>query len=256
MKGLLWLGIVLAAVVGILMPLGYLYVSSKLPPLGSEFELERQLKHSIEGERLSARAGQSAPNDRSHVYVRPELAHWPADLVSLYLVNQGCPHYLGAPREEGLSWGWRLVVAAATGTSLAGDGRCERAFGMRIAHALGISGTLELTVAAHKLHRLLRRDQLIAYDLSALYFDRGLVGIDDASSLLFARPPGKLAFAELAELTLVLPPYFLFDDLRICRNPVALRQSRDSVIADAGSAALFPEKLLRAAPQQALACTR
>nr|WP_211194747.1 transglycosylase domain-containing protein [Pyxidicoccus fallax] len=241
---------------GVFIPLTYLYTASKLPPLDSEFDVEKQLKHSIEGERMSLRAGQYQKNPRPITFTRPDFSRLPKDLVALYIRHMGCPRYFQTPREHGPAWAWRLFAGVTVGAKPQGDGACERILAMRIAHALGIYDNLRQSVAAHRLHSFMQKDQLIAYDLSAIYFERGIVGVEDAAHTLFGRELSELQLSELAELQLALPPFGYYEDLKVCRNPTVIRQNRDMLLEDLAGWKLVGEDRARNAIAQPVFCTR
>jgi len=253
-KSLLWIVLFLLGLAGVVIPLTYLYTASKLPQLESEFDVEKLLKHSIEGERMSLRAGQSEKNPRPITFNRPDFSRLPKDLVALYIRHMECPRYFQTPREDGPAWAWRLFVGATVGTSPPGDGACERLLAMRIAQTLGIKGNLALTVAAHRLHSFMQKDQLIAYDLAIQYYERGVVGVEDAAFTLFKKELGELKLAELAELQLALPPFYKYWEIRHCKNPTVLRQERDMLLEDLAGWKLVSEANARSSMAERLAC--
>ncbi|QSQ11265.1 transglycosylase domain-containing protein [Myxococcus landrumensis] len=254
MKSLLWIILFVLGLAGVLIPLTYLYTASKLPQLESEFDVEKLLKHSIEGERMSLRAGQSERNPRPVTFNRPDFSRLPKDLVALYIRHMDCPRYFQTPREDGTAWAWRLFVGATVGSSPPGEGSCERLLAMRIAEGLGIKGNLQLTVAAHRLHAFMQKDQLVAYDMAILYFERGVVGVEDAAFTLFKKELNELQLPELAELQLALPPFYRYWDIRQCKNPTVLRQDRDTLLADLAGWKLVSEDRARNATSQRLGC--
>ncbi len=253
MKTLLWLVLFLIGLAGVALPAVYLNASSKLPQLETEFDLEKQLKHSIEGERMSLRAG-TFENSRPIAYKRPDFARLPKDLVALYIAQLGCPTYFQTPREDGPKWSWRLFSYVTFGTEPPGDGACERLLAMRLAVKLGIEGNLERVVAASRLHAFLQKDQLIAYDLSSLYFERGIVGVEDAAYKIFGRELETLQLPELAELSLALPPHDYYDNAVNCRNASLIRQNRDVLLTDLFGYKLVTEERARSAMTRPVAC--
>ena len=144
----------------------------------------------------------------------------------------------------------------AFGTELPGDGACERLIAARLAVALGIQGQVEQAVAAHRLHSFLQKDQLIAYDLSTLYFDRGVVGVEDATYKIFGRELDTLRLAELAELALALPPHDMYADAVTCRNASLIRQNRDVLLDDLATFKLVTRERASNAKAQPVACVR
>ncbi|AEI62926.1 transglycosylase domain-containing protein [Corallococcus macrosporus] len=241
---------------GVVIPLTYLYTASKLPPLESEFDVEKQLKHSIEGERMSLRAGQMQRNPRPITFVRPDFSKLPKDLVALYIRHMDCPRYFQTPREDGPAWAWRLFLGATLGTAPPGDGACERLLAMRIAATLGIEGTRERSVAAHRIHTFMQKDQLIAYDLAIIHFERGVVGVEDAALALFGRELSELELEELAELQLALPPYRDYYSIKHCKNPTELRKYRNQILEDLAVWRLVAKERALAAMEKPMACAR
>jgi hypothetical protein len=255
-KTLLWTLLFLLGLVGAAVPAVYLHAASKLPQLETEYDLEKLLRNSIEGERMSLLAGTTERSPRPVDFKRPDFTRLPKELVALYIAQLGCPTYFQTPREEGLAWGWRLFAAEAFGAWLAGDGGCEYQLALRIAEALGIPEGMERTAAAHRLHAFLQKDQLIAYDLATLYFDRGVVGVEDAAWSLFQRELNRMQLAELAEVALVLPPHHLYGDVQACRNSALLQQNRDVLLSDLAAYQLVTEERARNAMAQPVACSR
>jgi len=254
-KTLLWLVLFLIGLVGVALPAVYLHAASKLPQLETEFDLEKQLRTSIEGERMSLQAG-TFDRQRSTAYKRPDFTRLPKDLVALYISQLGCPTYFQTPREDGPKWAWRLFSRVAFGSEPPGDGACERLLAARLATALGIQGEVEQAVAAHRLHAFLQKDQLLAYDLSSLYFDRGVVGVEDAAHKVFERELDSLQLAELAELALTLPPHYMYGDAVVCRNPSLIRQNRDVLLDDLTTFKLITRERASNAKAQPVACVR
>jgi hypothetical protein len=253
-KTLLWLVLLLIGLAGIAFPAAYLNAASKLPRLETEFDLEKQLRHSIEGERMSLRAG-TFEHSRPMDYKRPDFARLPKDLVALYIAQLGCPTYFQTPREDGPKWSWRLFSYVSFGTEPPGDGGCERLLAVRLASKLGIEGNLERVIAAHRLHSFLQKDQLIAYDLSSLYFERGIVGVEDAAFKIFGRELDTLQLPELAELSLALPPHSFYESAVSCRNASLIRQNRDVLLTDLFGYKLVTEERARSAMTRPVACT-
>ncbi|MET0402435.1 MAG: transglycosylase domain-containing protein [Cystobacter sp.] len=253
MKTVLWFVLFLIGMAGVAVPAAYLHAASKLPQLETEFDLEKQLRHSIEGERKSLQAG-TFERGRPVQFDRPDFSHLPKDLVALYIAQLGCPTFFQTPREDGPKWAWRLLVKVTVGTSLAGDGACERRLAVRLAEALGIYEPLQQAVAAHRLHSFLQKDQLIAYDLASIYFDRGVVGVEDAAFKVFGKELDTLELSQLAELALTLPPHDFYGDAVQCRNESMIRQNRDVLLADLASYKLVTAERARNAMAQPVSC--
>jgi hypothetical protein len=249
-KGIFWIVLFLVGLAGVLMPLLYVYNAGKLPPMESEFDIEKLLKHSIEGERMSLVSGMFVKPERPITFNRPDFSRLPKDLVAIYITQMGCPKFFQTPREDGSAWAWRLFSGVAIGGQPPGDGGCEALLAMRIAWKLGVRNETELAVAANKLHAFLQKDQLIAYDLAIIQFERGVVGVEDGAYKLFGKELDKLTLSELAELQLALPPYGYYDDLKTCQNAVVMKQNRDLILKyTAGEALLSSEKVQNAMAQ-------
>jgi hypothetical protein len=255
-KAIIWISLFLLGLGGVLLPVYYLYKASKLPGMDSEFDIEKQLKHSIEGERMSLVSGMYVKPDRSITFNRPDFTRLPKDLVAIYITQMGCPKFFQTPREDGFAWGWRLFLGAVVGGVPPGDGGCERLLAFRIAWKLGVRDETELAVAANKLHAFLQKDQLIAYDLAIIQFERGVVGVDDAAFKLFGREMDKLSLSELAELQLALPPYGYYDDLKTCQNAAIMKQNRDLILKYTGGEELLSRDKVNNAIAQPVFCTQ
>lgn len=254
MRGLLIAAVLFVLILAVFLPVAYLWKGSELPSLGSEFELERHLRGHIESERMAAVAGISAQDRPDTRFLKPDLTHFPRHLVAFYLSAHECPTYFQTPREGGVPWAWRLVRHQLTGGEPAGDGRCERTFAANIASALKVPPGSARTIASHRLHALLQKDQLVAYDLATAYVQPSIIGADAAARVLFQRPLEELRFEQLAELSLALPPWNWFAELRDCKNPPQLRQARDILISNLRNDGLIPEDVARAATAAPLGC--
>ena len=255
MRSAIWISLFLLGLTGVITPLIYLYVASQLPTLESEFDLEKLLRFQVEGERMSVKLGQYARETGSIDYERPDFAKLPKDLVALYISQRGCPTFFQTPREEGLKWGWRMVVGLL-GSEPGGDGWCERQLSLRLADRVGAKGNFQKAVAAHKIHGFLQKDQLIAYDLTSIGFDQAVIGIEAASARLFKKKPDQLSLSEMAEFEMALPPHNFYQQVRDCQNPSLIRQNRDYVLQRLMTDALVPEDRAKNAMGQPVACTR
>ncbi|HLT28661.1 MAG TPA: hypothetical protein VK013_01360 [Myxococcaceae bacterium] len=259
MRSLLWIVVLTVLVVGLLIPGLYFRAAYKLPTLETVYDLDKLLRPSIEGERRSYAAGLSEKMDPARErYERPDFGRLPKELVALYTTEMGCPTFFQTPREEGVRWGWRLISAMLFNRQPEGDGWCERTLAYRIASALNVTGALERAVAAHKLHRFLQKDQLVAYDLASVRVGkRGVVGVDDISYVLFdKRRPDELNLAELAELSLALPPHRYFETIQTCSNPSLIRRARDKLIGRLARVSLIPTERMRAAQALPVSCAQ
>ena len=255
MRSAIWITLFVLGLMGVITPLVYLYVSSQLPTLESEFDLEKLLRSQVEDERRRVKAGQYAKDAVVVPYDRPDFAKLPKDLVALYISQRGCPTFFQTPREEGGKWAWRMT-AGLFGSEPGGDGWCERLLSRRLAERIGAKGALQLSVGAHKIHGFLQKDQLIAYDLTVIWFDEAIIGIDAAALKLFKKHPEQLTLSEMAELELALPPHNYYQQVRDCQNPSLIRQNRDYVLKRLQDDALVPEDRAKNAMGQPVACTR
>jgi hypothetical protein len=253
-KSVLWILLFLLGLAGVLLPVAYLYHASKLPQLDSEYDVEKLLKNSIEGERMSLVVGLMVKPDRPITFTRPDFARLPKDLVALYITQMGCPTYFQTPREDGVAWAWRLLAGATVNVRPGGDGRCERLLAARIAVKLGVNESLPLAVAINKIHASLQKDQLIAYDLAIISFERGVVGVEDVAYKLFGKELDRLQLAELAELQLALPPHNYYGALKRCQNAAIIKQNRDYMLTQLVELDLLPDEKARNAIAQPVTC--
>ena len=255
LRAFLWIGVVIAAIVVVLTPILYLYTSTKLPQLDSEFDLERILRQSIESERRSALMGQYEKARQPIDFKRPDFARLPKNLVAAYITERGCPTYFQSPREDGFPWTKRQLLGLVN-VEPRGDGWCEQVFGGNLSARIGAKGSLEMTVATHKIHRFLKKDTLIAYDLHSVRLAPGIIGVEDGARELFKKPLAELNLAEIAEYALALPPNGYWEQMRTCQNPTLIRQARDQVIQRLQMVSLIPESEARAAQTRPVACLK
>src|SRR5262249_38096405 len=120
-----------------------------------------------------------------------DFARLPRELVAAYLSQTGCPAYFESPREDGLPWLSRML-AGLWGIELAGDGKCERLFALRIAGALRLGNGASRSIAANKIHRLLQKDELIANDLSMVALEPSVIGVSAVAQALFRKQLAEL----------------------------------------------------------------
>ena len=245
------------AVVGVmLVPIIYLWVGAGLPSLDSEFDLERLFKLSIESERKSVQLGQYEKSKENIDFARPDFATLPKNLVAFYITERGCPSYFQTPREEGFGWSRRVLLGVINIYPEDSDGWCEAVFADQIARRIGAKEKIERAVAMYKIHRFLKKDALVAYDLHTVHLDEGTIGVEDGARLLFHKALKDLTLSELAEYTLALPPHGYWEQMKQCQNPILIKQNRDVIIDDLRRVSLVPEDLARAAMRQPVACTR
>jgi len=237
-------------------PLMVFWASRQLPPLNSEFDLEKLMRLSVEGERMSLKLGVIGKKDKTITYQRPDFSRLPNDFVALYISQLNCPTYFQTPREEGFKWSWRMFLGRYLKSHPEGDGRCERYLGLRIAEEIGIPDGLQRDLAASRIHGFLQKDQLVAYELSGTVFDRGIVGPDDAAVELFNKHLDQLPLAQLGELGIALPMNGYYYDMLECRNPAGLRESRDGVLGMMVTHGLLAEDRYKTAWSQPITCSR
>lgn len=255
LRALLILTILFALILLVFVPISLLWTARSLPQLDSEFDLDRHLRGYIEGERMGARAGVS-PGERAPVdWPRPDLTKYPKELVALWISSWDCPTFFQTPRETNAEFIQRLAGWEVLRRDSGGDGRCERIFASNLAISIRIPRGQAQAVATYKIRNLLHKDQLVAYNLATVVFERSIIGVEDGARRLFKRELEKLKLEELAELMLAMPPHYYYDDLRLCRNPSLIRQARDYVISELAFDGLIPEDRARAAMAQPVACT-
>jgi len=246
----LWITLFLLALAGVLVPVAYLRLASELPPLEDEAELRAQLRRSV-----GATPPEMTPAEGFRLVDGPDFARLPRDLLAIYISQLGCPEYFGSAPDEGLPWLWRMW-SGLWGIEPPGDGRCERLLSLRVAASLGLGGSSRHEVAANKIHRILQKHELIAYDLAVVSFEPGVVGVEGAAKELFGKDLKSLRLAELAELMLALPPHEIYDELKQCRNASLIRRSRDYVLSVLVSHSLVSSDRANAAQAHPVACTQ
>jgi hypothetical protein len=245
----LWIALFAVGFTGVLVPTIYLRLSSQLPPLDSERDLRSRL-------RRAAATGAEPPGVNIAAGDEgPDFARLPRDLVAIYVSQMGCPAYFQSASDDGVAWLWRMF-SGLWGIEPPGDGRCERLVALRIAASLGVGAGARQSVAANKIHRVLEKHQLIAYDLSSAAFEPEVVGVEAAARALFKKELNGLQLAQLAELMLALPPHEFYEELKLCRNASLIRQSRDYVLSMLVSHSLVSLEHAVAAQAQPVACTR
>src|SRR5689334_12173665 len=99
--------LVVSAVV--IVPVWWAVAVSSLPPLESEFDLERLLRDRIEGERAANYPGGARPDKAAIAFRTPELSAYPKDMVGLYISGFSCPTFFQSPHEKSGAWFMRLV---------------------------------------------------------------------------------------------------------------------------------------------------
>lgn len=258
LRTVLWIALFLFGLTGVVLPVIYLYTASKLPRLESEYDIESLMRLTVEGERMSVALG-LPPKERGFVkYEKPDISQYPKDFVALYLSQAGCPNFFKSPRETGLPWAMRLLKGGLLGDPYSGDpgGACEYLFGSKLATTLGIKGGLEIAVAVNKMHAVLTKDQFIAYDMSSSYISRGVMGVDQAIRMTLHKEPKDMNLSELAEASLVVPPNYLYDEIRTCQNAALIKQARDTVLGQLRQDELINDGQFATATAAPVACLK
>ena len=248
MRLTLWIVLFVLALAGILVPVTYLRLASELPPLDNELALRAQLRRGV-----GATQGMTPVEGDS--VEEPDFTRLPKDLLAIYVSQLGCPEYFGSAPDEGFPWLWRMW-SGLWGIEPPGVGKCERLLSLRIAASLGFGGSSRQAVAANKIHRILQKHELIAYDLAVVSFEPGVVGVEAAAKGLFGKDLKSLQLAEVAELMLALPPHDAYDELKQCRNASLIRRSRDYVLSMLVSHSLVSSERANAAQAHPVACTQ
>lgn len=247
-------GLVVTLVGGIALPILWLSTAAHLPQrLDSADDIEVHLRKWIESERQGVEASKDARLRTPVAWPRPEFRRLPRGLTALFVDSIGCPGFIGSLKEEGPAWAWRLG-AGALRRRLPGDGACELMLSQALATRLGAESALEMLVASDRIHRFLTKEEMVAYALESMRFERGLIGIDAASRRLFGRPLSALSLAELAELQLAIEPHEYWKEVAQCRSPLQLRAARDALLSSLASAGLATTSEVAAATKQPLGC--
>ncbi len=247
LRAILVLLLVLVGVLGIIVPIAWVHTASNLPTrIESALEIELNLRQQIESERYSMKSAIGDREKQSIKWDRPEFRQIPKAAIAFYITETGCPTFFDAPPEGGLPW-LRRLFASLDDQILDGDGACELIMARRLARRLGAQKPFEVMVAADRIHRFLSKDELVAFDLSSLQFDRGIVGIEAAATAVFNKPLSALTIAEYAELQIALPPWGYWEDLKSCVRPLLIRQNRDGLVERLKLVGLISEEMAQAA---------
>jgi membrane carboxypeptidase/penicillin-binding protein len=254
LKLAIWLTLIVGVSVGIILPGMYMYTAANLPnQIESEADVEMHLRQSIESERQSVQLGRPTNERESVKWEKPDFSRLPKHLIAFYITETGCPDYFRSPREEGWPWNKRMI-ASLQGRILDGDGACELIFARNLARRLGMKTDLQIAVGADRVHRFLAKDQLVAFDLHAMWFDHGVIGVEKASELMMQKPLTQLNIAELAELQLAIPPWGYWDDIKECRKTALLKEARDTLLARLAEIGHISDEMARSAMSQPVRC--
>lgn len=254
LRSLVLISLLLFSLLAILGSGWWLYTANTLAnPVEGEMDLETFLKQSIESDRQSLQFNKRLSEREKVTWTKPDFSRLPKNLVALYITEWGCPTYFQTPREEGWPWTKR-VLNSARGVFGEGDGGCELIFARRLASRLGAGTPSQLAVMSDRLHKFLKKDQLVAYDLHSMQFDQALIGVEAASRYLMQKELLDLSLAELAEFQLGIPPYNLWNEVKLCSNAAQLKLGRDSLLQNLINVALISEEQGKAAMAQPVRC--
>jgi hypothetical protein len=232
----------------------WLYTASTLAnQVESEMDLETFLRQSIESDRQSLQFNKRLSEREKVTWPKPDFSRLPKNLVALYITEWGCPTYFQTPREDGWPWTKR-VLNSARGVSGEGDGACELIFARRLSSRLGAVTPSQLAVMSDRLHKLLKKDQLVAYDLHSVQFEQALIGVEAASRFLMQKELLDLSLAELAEFQLGIPPYNLWNEVMLCSNAAQLKLGRNSLLQNLMNVGLISGEQGKAAMAQPVRC--
>ncbi len=253
-KLMLFISLLGGVTVFILVPGTWLYTAANLPnQLEGESDVEIHLRQSIESERQSLQMGRPASARESVKWEKPDFSRLPKHLIAFYITATGCPRYFQSPREDGWPWTRRLA-ASLQNRMLDGDGACELIFARNLARRLSMKGDLQTAVAADRIHRFLAKDQLVAFDLHAMWFEHGIIGVEKASEVIMQKPLTQLNLAELAELQVAIPPWGMWDDVKKCANAAKLKEVRDAILFELAAVGHISDEMARTATSQPVRC--
>lgn len=255
LRGCFLVVVLVGIAVGVVAPAIWLYTLSNLPnAIDSELDIETHLRQSIESERQSVELPKRPSERQSVKWERPDFGKLPKNLIAFYITETGCPTYFQTPREDGWAWTKRELAMVVQGRMLDGDGACELIFARRLARRLGAVTPMQLAVASDRIHRFLQKDQLVAFDLHAMQFDHGMIGVEAASKWLMQKPLNELNLAELAEFQLAIPPWDYWEEIKKCQNASLVRESRDTLLSRLAMVGLISEEMAKTASAQPVRC--
>lgn len=229
----LFLTILAAITVFIVVPAVWLRTAANLPnEIESAADIEMHLRQRIESERQSEEIRKPANHRNDVTWARPDFARLPKMLIASVITETGCPTYFQTPREDGWPWMKRLA-ASANNRILDGDGACELIFARRLAEYLLAKDPLPLIVASDRVHRFLKKEELVSFAIEAEpFFERGVYGVEAISQRVLQKPVSALSLAEIAELQLALAPLGFRETLVDCKDQGMIKTARDRVLAD------------------------
>ncbi len=239
----------------ILFGAAYAFARNRLPPLGTSYDYERQFRSQIEGSRTAINVGVPVP-ERPTKFEKPELGAIPKDFVNMYLTEHGCAGYFQSPREDGLVWLRRVLLAAIEAAPPRGSGRCELTFAAHLAGRLGVRGAVDLAVAADLVHSALAKDEVLAWEIATAPVDEGIYGAKEAAQVLFKSKLETMTLGQLAELQLALHPYDFFLTILRCQGTQQIRLARDQVLNHLLSAGHISKEQKDTAANEPLLCEK
>lgn len=229
----LFVTLLVTVTVFILVPAVWLRTAANLPnEIESANDIEMHLRQSIESERQSEELRKPVNSRADVTWPRPDFARLPKLLIASVITQTGCPTYFESPREDGWPWTKRLA-ASMNNRIIDGDGACELIFARRIAEYLQAKDALPKLVAADRVHRFLKKEELVSFCLEAEpFFERGVIGVDAISRRVLGKPVSGLSLAEIAELQLALAPLGFQETLFDCKDRGMIKTSRDRVLSE------------------------
>lgn len=255
LKSLVWLSLVFFGSVAVILPAAWFYTVSKLPnAVESEADIELALRQSIESERQATQSPLHVSVRKQIKWERPELSQYPEKVVNAFIGATGCPTYFKTPKQIGTPYFKRELDKMISGRDSMGDGACELILSRMLARKLGAGTSLQVAVAADRIHEFLNKEQLVTFNLATIRFDDGVIGVAEGSRVLMQRELNELSFAEAAELQLAIPPLDYWDELWECKNAGVVREARDTFIARLVQQNLIGESDARTATAQQVRC--
>ncbi len=233
----------------------WLYVAINLPnPIESQMDVEIMLRKNIESARQAAQGHKHHKEQVVVDWPRPDLKRLPKLLVDLMLLEEGCPGYLASPAEATPQWPKRVFYSLLD-KGLPGEGQCELIFARALARKLDAKSTLEVGVAADRIHRFLSKEDLLAFNMESTEYTGGTVGPEAASLVLMDKKLSTLSLAEMVEFAIALPPDNFWDEINTCQNASLIKQTRDVVLRRAARGGLISLEQASMASAQPLRCT-
>lgn len=244
-----------AIAVFLVVPAVWMRAASTLPnEIESANDIELHLRQNIESERQSIEIRKPANHRNDISWRRPDFARLPKLLVASVITQTGCPEYFQSAREDGWPWLKRLA-ASARGQILDGDGACELIFARRIAGYLQAKDQLPLLVASDRIHKFLKKEELVSFALEAEpFYERGVYGVEAISQRVLQKPVSALSLAELAELQLALAPLGFRETLVECKDQGLIKTARDRVLSELAMVGHITDEEMKKETAKPLTC--